>query len=172
MAPFRKAPAVEGVDLLPGERALASAVLGAGVTVAATTLRLIVLRPDTPVWSRAWHEVDAVAWERDDRVLAVVTVDGAALTVELDEKEHLQLAQVVRERVQASLVTWQAVAVPGGRVRVAVRKGPEGLMLQEIPDPGVATDGVEARSRIDRARREVASSVGAEPSTLGGPEHL
>lgn len=159
MAVFRRAPAVEGLELRRGERLLASAGVGEGVTVAATSARLAVLRPDERVWTRAWHEVDAVGWDGDDRMLTVVTVDGAALDVELGH-DQLRLAQVVRERVQASLVAWQGVPVAGGRVRVAVRKGPDGLLLQEIADPGVRAGGVAARAAIDRVRGELASSVG------------
>lgn len=171
MRPFRRSPTIEGLELDQGERLLASADVGGGVTVAATRTRLAVLRPDEPSWTRAWYEVDAVGWDRDDRTLTLVTVDGAALNVELDGREQLQLAQVVRERVQASLVAWDAVEVPGGRVRVVVRKGPDGLLLQEIPEPGARTGGATAREAIDRLRRELASSVGLVEPPQRGQDH-
>lgn len=171
MGLFRRAPSLEGLELDRGERTLASADVGGGVTIAATSTRLVVLRPDEPVWTRAWFEVDAVGWDGDDRVLTVVTVDGAALNVELGGVEQLVLARVVRERVQASLVAWEAVGVPGGRVRVVVRKGPEGLLLQEIADPGARVHGAIARAAIDRARRQLASSVGLVEPPERGQDH-
>ena len=171
MGLFRRGAKIDGLELHGGERLLASADVGGGVMVAATSTRLAVLRPDERLWTRAWHEVDAVGWDRDDRMLTVVTVDGAALNVELDRREQLRLAQVVRERVQASLVAWDAVAVPGGRVRVAVRKGPDGLLLQEIADPGVRTRG-RGGTRGDRpgaARARVVRRTGRGTRTRSGP---
>lgn len=170
MARFGRRPAVEGLDLEPGERVLSSAILPGPVTVTASDRRLLVTRPDQPLWARTWVEVDAVGWGGEDRVLTVVTVDGAAVHVELGKDDQLQLAQVVRERVQASLVTWRAVAVPGGRVRIAMRQGRDGLVVQEIPDPGVVVGGEAARASVDRARRELAASVGAQDSA-GGTDH-
>lgn len=167
----RRGPHVEGLELERGERLLSAVTLPGPVTLAATDRRLVVSREDHPVWSRAWSEVDAVGWGGEDRVLTVVTVDGAAMHVELGEDDQLGFAQVVRERVQASLVAWQAVAVPGGRVRVAVRQTPEGLVVQEMTDPGVAVDEPAARALVDRVRRELAASVGLVQADGTGTEH-
>lgn len=142
-----------------GERVLAVAAVGETSQVVATSFRLAVLTGDE-TWQRRWVEVDSVWWRDEERELEVRDVAGGGTTLHLPDDDHLALAQVVRERVQATLVTWTAVPVPGGQVRVAVRKDSDRLVLQEVPDAGADTTGEEARAAVRRARRELAASVG------------
>ncbi len=104
------------------------------VEVVATTDRLVVRRAGEPDWQRRWLEIDSARWDDEERALQVVDVAGGGTTLDLVEDDHLALAQVVRERVQSTLVTWTSVDVPGGEVRVVVRKDGDALVLQEVPD--------------------------------------
>jgi len=159
-APFgRRRPGTD-LPLARGERALAVVPVTPEVEVVATTDRLVVRRTGLPAWERRWVEVDHATWDDEERALQVVDVAGGGTTVDLVQDDHLALAQVVRERVQATLVTWQSVPVPGGEVRVVVRKDGDRLVLQEVPGQGAEVSGEAARAAVDRARRELASSVG------------
>ena len=104
------------------------------VEVVATTDRLVVRRAGEPDWQRRWLEIDSARWDDEERALQVVDVAGGGTTLDLVEDDHLALAQVVRERVQSTLVTWTSVDVPGGEVRVVVRKDGDALVLQEVAD--------------------------------------
>jgi predicted Zn-dependent protease len=159
----RRRPATD-LPLARGERVLAVVPVTAEVQAVATTDRLVVRREGEPDWQRRWVEVDHATWDDEERALQVVDVEGGGTTLDLVEDAHLVLAQVVRERVQATLVTFRAVTVPGGQVRVVLRKDGDGLVLQEVPGPGADTTSDLARAAITRTRSELAASVGlAEP---------
>lgn len=159
MAIFRRRAAAD-LSLSRGERVLEVVPVTDEVEVVATTDRLVVRRAREPDWERRWIEVDHATWDDEERALQVVDVAGGGTTLDLVEDGQLGLAQVVRERVQSTLVTWQTVLVPGGEVKVAVRKDGDRLVLQEVPTPGADVTGEPAATAIARARRDLASSVG------------
>ena len=159
MAVFRRRPSTD-LTMARGERALAVVRVTPEVEVVATTDRLVVRRAGEPDWQRRWVEVDSATWDGEERALQVVDVAGGGTTLDLLEDDHLALAQVVRERVQSTLVTWTSVPVPGGQIRVVVRKDGDALVLQEVPTGDVDGSGEQARAAVDSARRRLASSVG------------
>lgn len=158
MGLFSRRPTTR-LPLDKGERVLAVAEVGETSQVVATSTRLAVLTGDD-TWQRRWVEVDAASWRDEERELEVRDVAGGGTTLHLPEDDHLVLARVVRERVQATLVTWTAVPVPGGQVKVAVRKDGDRLVLQEVPGARADASGDEARAAVRRARRDLAASVG------------
>ena len=167
MALFGRRRPPTDLPLARGERALAVVPVTPEVEVVATTDRLVVRRDAQPAWERRWVEVDHAAWDDEERTLRVVDVAGGGTTLDLVHDDHLSLAQVVRERVQATLVTWRSVPVPGGEVRVVLRKDGDRLVLQEVPGPGVDASSEAARGAVARVRRELASSVGLLEPPIG-----
>jgi hypothetical protein len=158
MGLFSRRPTTS-LPLQKGERVLAVADVGESTQVVATSTRLAVVSEDA-TWQRRWVEVDSASWSDEERELEVRDVAGGGTTVHLPDDDHLALARVVRERVQSTLVTWRSVPVPGGQVRVAVRKDGDELVLQEVPDAGADTTGEQAQHDVRLARRELAASVG------------
>ncbi len=107
-----------------------------------------VLHPDgAVVFSRPWHEVKSGAWEPLTGTISAVWADGgraAMLTFGLGRDD---LADVFRERVQASVVTSEQVVLndddgPVSVGRVALRKNlaTEELLIQVSLDRGVPRD--------------------------------
>ena len=164
MALFRRRPTTD-LELARGERALAVVPVTPEVEVVATTDRLVVRRSGEPDWQRRWLEIDTARWDDEERALQVVDVAGGGTTLDLVDDDHLALAEVVRERVQSTLVTWTSVAVPGGEVRVVVRKDGDALVLQEIVVGSADVSGESAQAAVSAARRRLASSVGMAAPT-------
>ena len=69
--------------------------------------------------------------------------------------------------MQSTLVTWTSVDVPGGEVRVVVRKDGDALVLQEVATSGADASGEQARAAVASARRRLASSVGLVEPSIG-----
>ncbi len=164
---FRRRPS-STLALGRGEKLLAVAQLTQQVEVVATSERVVVRGSGRAAWERRWAEIDTVSWDGEERVLTLVDVEGGGTSLDLVADEHLRLAQVVRERVQATLVASRRVQVPGGQVRLVVRKEGGQLVLQELAGVEVNATEPRARAQIDRAKRELADSVGmsSEPDVL------
>jgi hypothetical protein len=107
---------------------------------------------------RAWSDVDRATYDRESNVIRVHWVDGHEPTPLTLEGRHSVLPQVLRERVQWSVVLAEPVRLPGGRsARVAVRRRADGELFSQVigghdvdlTDPDVAhvIDAAEARVR-------------------------
>ena len=164
---FRRRPS-STLALGRGEKVLAVAQLTEEVEVVATSLRLVVRSSDGAAWERCWPEIDTVTWDSEERLLTVVDIEGGGTGLDLVADAHLRLAQVVRERVQSTLVASRRVQVPGGQVRLVVRKDGGHLVVQELADPGADATGARARAQVAQAKRELADLVGLsrEPDVL------
>lgn len=136
--PSLPAEAAEALQLDPAERVLAwSGLVGGGFAVAAMEgLRLVT--PQGRRIARPWTEVDHAAWNPDARTLAVWFV-GSRSTVPLEVEDGTWLAQVVRDRVDASVLLTSELPLPGGAVvRLALRRLPDGTIVdQVVPPPGI-----------------------------------
>ena len=136
--PALPAGAAAALQLDPAERVLAwSGLVGGGFAVA-TLDGLRMITPQGRRIARPWTDVDHAAWDPDARTLAVWFV-GSRATVPLEVEDGTWLAQVVRDRVDASVLLTSELALPGGAVvRLALRRGPDGSVLdQVVPPPGV-----------------------------------
>ncbi|MDO8145299.1 hypothetical protein [Isoptericola sp. 178] len=157
-------PAVrQVVPLTRGERLLASAETSDGGWVVATTADLVVVAAadDGPAVSlrRPWCDVDRAAFDPERSILTVEWVDAAPdLRPMLSDAAGSNLPAVVRERVLWSVVLAETVDVPGGTVRVAVRRRLDGTLFSQA----VAGDGV------DLSRADVANVVDATESRVRG----
>ena len=158
------------LQLAPGEHALAVATLDDDSTAVSTEARLLVARPAGLRWAVGWSEVDAATWEPEARSLVVRLVDGGSATLVLASGRDTLLPEVVRERVQSSVVLSQRVEALGRRgARVVVRRAREGLVVQVVPDPGVDLADPDVAAEVERTRRELARAVGLEGPPPGTP---
>lgn len=146
------------------ERALASAETVDGDTLVATGDRLVLVSPPDVVWARAWARVDAAGWDHETGVLSVEWLGEVPSALTLAAGTGPRLPEVVRERVESSVVTSQHVQVPDhGGARLVVRRAGEGLTLQVVPDPGTSLDDPALASAVEEARLELVDQVGALP---------
>ncbi|WP_402469386.1 hypothetical protein [Isoptericola aurantiacus] len=157
------APARAAVPTVGNERLLAGADLADGGWVVATTADLAtVSRPDDGArltLRRPWGDVDRAAFDPERSELTVEWVDAAPdLRLHLADPAGTRLPAVLRERVIWSVVLAETVDVPGGQVRVAVRRDLDGTMYSQA----IAGDGV------DLYRPEVARVVDATESKVRG----
>ncbi|WP_275006447.1 hypothetical protein [Promicromonospora iranensis] len=107
---------------------------------------------------REWADVDRATYDTESNVIRVHWVDGAEPTpLPLDGRRSV-LPQVLRERVQWSVVLAEPVKLPGGgSARVAVRRRVDGELFSQViggsdldlADPDIAgvIDAAEARVR-------------------------
>lgn len=158
------------LQLARGEHALAVATLDDGSTAVSTEARLLVTRPAGLRWAVAWSDVDAATWEPESRSLVVRLVDGGTATLVLAADRPTLLPEVVRERVQSSVVLSQRVEALGRRgARVVVRRATEGLVVQVVPDPGVDLADPDVAAEVERTRRDLVRAVGLEGPSQGTP---
>ena len=148
------------------ERVLASTRVGSGERwVLATSYGLVEVAPDAQVvWRRPWHEVDAASWSREASTLTVTWVDRSRPQQWALADERLFL-QVVRERVQASVVLVEEVPLPGRRVvRAAIRQDltTRGLFEQVVLGRGGPLDE-PAEAAVARALDRLREQTGMPP---------
>ncbi|MEG3616596.1 hypothetical protein [Isoptericola haloaureus] len=151
----------EVVPLVGPERLLAGAETADGGWVVATTADLVLVSgtDDDPrvATRRPWCDVDRAAFDPERSILTVEWVDAAPdLRPMLSDAAGTNLPAVVRERVLWSVVLAETVDVPGGTVRVAVRRRLDGTLFSQA----VAGDGV------DLSRADVANVVDATESRV------
>lgn len=110
------------------------------------------------VLHREWADVDRATYDTDSNVIRVHWVDGDESTPLMLDGRRSVLPQVLRERVQWSVVLAEPVKLPGGRsARVAVRRRADGELFSQVigggdvdlTDPDIADviDAAEARVR-------------------------
>jgi hypothetical protein len=146
-----------------GERVLATARLDDGGIAVATDRLLLVADARARRWALPWYQVDAAGWDDGERRLEVDLVDGGRQRLLLAGDERTLLPEVVRERVQWSIVLTQHVQAGHRRaVRVVVRRGPDELIVQVVPDPGVDLEDPAVAEAVRRARAEVEQAVGLD----------
>ena len=151
------------VPVRGSERHLAAAELADGGRAVATTAGLAVVSGDDDgallTLRRPWCDVDRAAFDPERSVLTVEWVDaGPGLRLQMTDPTVTNLPAVLHERVLWSVVLAETVDVPGGRVKVAVRRRPDGSLFSQA----LAEEGV------DLARPEIAHVVNATESNLRG----
>ena len=107
---------------------------------------------------REWSDVDRATYDTESNVIRVHWADGDEPTVLALDGRRSVLPQVLRERVQWSVVLAESVRLPGERsARVAVRRRADGELFSQVigggdvdlADPDIAhvIDAAEARVR-------------------------
>lgn len=147
------------VELAKGEKVLATARdVDSGVWLVATTyavclvdLGVVTEEGSSVVWRRPWHEVDKGSWDRDSSLLTIAWADRARPGQWRLGDEALFL-QVLRERVQASVVLAQELKLTGrrtGRAVIRADLATGDLLEQVVLARGVRVDAeVEAASTV------------------------
>ncbi|GAB3172399.1 hypothetical protein GCM10027059_42040 [Myceligenerans halotolerans] len=152
--PVRAALRSHGAD-----RPLARTELDDGGWAFASRTALIVTGGGEVTLDREWCDVDRATADPESGTITVEWVDGGApLVLHLTAKGRTSFPQMLRERVQWSVVHAAPVNLPDGRsARVAVRRRANGDMFSQVVggadldlnDPAVAAavDAAEARAR-------------------------
>jgi hypothetical protein len=153
------------LDVPRGERLLAAAALADGSWAVATTSELVVVHesPARVSTRRPWCDVDRAAFDPERSTLTVEWVDAEPnLRLALTDPERTPFPQVLRERVQWSVVIAEVVSLPGGReAKVAVRRTTDGeLFSQAIAGPGVDLHDPELGPVVDAAEDRVRAAAG------------
>ena len=145
-----------------GGRLLAWSSLVGGGAVAATVQELRIVTPRAEKIFRPWSDVDRAVWEQDSRTLVVWWV-GSRRTTGLEIQDDVgRLPEVIRERVQSSVVLSATVPLPNGRNgRVALRRGPDGVLLaQTLVPPGTKEDAPDVAPVLAAALASLWSEAG------------
>ncbi|GEA89208.1 hypothetical protein [Cellulomonas cellasea] len=158
--PSLPAPIREQLALPPRDRVLVATELTGGGWAAATRRALYVVDPT--VDRRPWADVDRATLDADTSVLTVHWVTGTSQELALTGSGAPAFAQVLRERVQSSVVHSEKVPVKGaGTVRVALRRDEDGeLMSQVIGDGTVDLTDPTVAALVDAAERRVRAAAG------------
>jgi hypothetical protein len=121
-------------------------------------------RPEPLVWSRPWHDVDAGSWSREASQLTVTWVDRSRPGQWRlgDGQRERSFLQTLRERVTASVVLTEELALTGRRtgravIRQDLRTGR--LVEQVVLGRGVQPDE-EVSAASDRALGWLREQVG------------
>lgn len=169
-APWGRRSAVlpEGIRSIlaldPGERVLGAASDDAGTVLVGTTTHLCAVAGTEVLLRRPWHLVDSARWDDQRSSLAVTWVDGGRRAGWV-LGEAAGLLQVLRERVQASVVLAESVDLgPGRTARVVIRRDLAGgeLLGQTILGRGVRPDDPEAVEATEAALAGVREQVGLD----------
>jgi len=154
----------------PGvSRLLAWSVLVGGGAAAATVQDLRILTPRGDRMIRTWDEIDHAVWDQDSSMLVIWWVHTRRTTPLEIEDDIGRLPEVVRERVQSSVVLTAGVPMPHGRpARVALRRDPQGrLIAQSLLPPGISADDPDVRPVIERALAELWAEAGEQGLNAG-----
>jgi hypothetical protein len=160
-----------GLDQPGTTRLLAWSVLVGGGAAAATLRDLRIVTPRGQQIVRSWDAVDHAVWEQNSRMLMIWWVDTRKTTPLEIEDDIGRLPEVVRERVQASVVLTASVPMPRGKpARVALRRDPDGnLIAQSLLPPGLKADAPDVRLLIDQALVDLWAEAGEQGLNAGLP---
>lgn len=149
-----------------GDRVLASARLTEDAWAVASRAALHVAADAAvtdAIARHPWADVDRASLDADAAVLTVHMISGEDLALALADPEHsLRFAQVLRERVQSSVVHSEVVSLPaGGVVKVALRRDENGELLSQVIGDGT-TDLADpaVAALVDAAERRVRGAAG------------
>lgn len=111
---------------------------------------------------REWAEVDRATYDTESNVIRVHWVDGGDPTPLPLDGRRSALPQVLRERVQWSVVLAEPVRLPGGgSARVAVRRRVDGELFSQVIGRGeVDLSDPEVAGAIDAAEARVRNAAG------------
>jgi hypothetical protein len=143
----------EALELGSGERLLAWSSLVGGGAAAATVRDVRIVTPRGKKIIRSWVDVDHAVWEQDSRMLVIWWVNSRQTTPLEIQDDVGRLPEVVRERVQSSVVLTASVPLAGGRAaRVALRRDADGeLSAQSLVPPGVRPEAPDVAPRLAAA---------------------
>jgi hypothetical protein len=136
---------------------------GAVVVAGSHRLYAVSSRGDV-VLARPWHLVDTGTWDHDTSTLRVSWVDGER-AAQWRLPEPALLPETVRERVQASVVLAERVALGGGgQARAVIRQdfGTGRLVEQVVLGRGVAARDPAVTLATEAALARLREQVGMD----------
>jgi hypothetical protein len=158
---------VTAAGLGRGEKVLAATHARDGSWLLGTRRALVIVRPEQPVESIPWQQVEAADWSADDDRLRVSEVGEYGRprpvhTFTLDEPGRL--LPLVRERVTASVVLQRRVVVRGKQgLFVVARRAPVGdaaiTWAYEL-DAGLDPEDPEVRRLAELGLQAAAEELG------------
>lgn len=159
MGLFRKVPPEAAALAGAGERVLAWSPLTPDGWLVATDE---CLHTTEPTVDARWVEVLGASW--DDPVLDVrILTDAGVVALRVEPTDARAVPQVVRERIEQSLVVEKHVPLVGSRgVRFLARRDPVSaeVFWQRLPDPGVDLGNPQLAAAADRAEAELQEIYG------------
>jgi hypothetical protein len=160
--PAEVSQALELTGLRSSERLLAWSSLVGGGAAAATVHDLRIITPRGKKIMRPWVDVDHAVWEQESRMLVIWWVDSRVTTPLEIQDDVGRLPEVVRERVQSSVVLTSSVPLPDGRAaRAALRRTRDGSLVgQTLVPPGVKPDAPEIAPVLASALAALWSEAG------------
>ncbi|TGO04417.1 hypothetical protein [Serinibacter arcticus] len=147
---------------LPGVTPIAWAPVRDGGWVVLSTREWVAVPADetAPPVRRGWHEVDNAQWLTESSALRVRWIDGDTQVVRLSGDDP-RVPQVVRERVEASIVHHVSRDLPGGvQVRAVVRRDGDGGLTSQVSVVGTASVSPEVARIAEALEAEARSAVG------------
>jgi hypothetical protein len=152
----------EALGLGRSDRLLAWSSLVGGGVAAATIKELRIVTPRGTKIVQPWAEVDHAVWEQESRTLVIWWVSSRRTTPLEIQDDIGRLPEVIRERVQSSVVLTASVPLPNGRLgRVALRRGAGGaLVAQTLVPPGVKEDAPDVAPLLTAAVEALWSEAG------------
>lgn len=146
------------LDLAPREKVLAAARdTDSGAWLVATTYAVALVDPSAVTesgrlalsWRRPWHEVDRASWEREDSRLTIAWALPGSTPGRWRLGQEALFLQVLRERVQASVVLAQDLRLAGRRTGRAVIR--QDLTTGELLEQVVLGRGVREDAETEAA---------------------
>lgn len=150
------------VHVDPGDTILAAAELDSGWAVATRRyLHVVPGQGDHDVMRRPWSDVDRAGADPETSTITVTWVDGPPTPLVLVDPGRGAFPEVLRERVQTSVVLAERITVPGGAARVAIRRAVDGSLFSQISVDGPidATDPA-IRRRLDSVEADLRATCG------------
>ncbi len=155
---------LRALELVPGDRVLASAPVLGDRWLAATRRALYVVTAGD-VTRHPWTDVDRASFTPDPAAITVHWVTGTVEELPLTPPLPVAFAQAFRERVQSSVVHVETVTLPGaGPVRVVLRSGERGNLFTQVIGSGrVDLSDPEVSATLDEAEARVRGAAGLRP---------
>lgn len=155
---------LERAGLSRRTRVLASGRIADGTWLVGLADRLVVVTGQD-AWSLAWDEVQGADWDEESgrlRVTEVGSFGEVRPRHEFDLEDQSLLLQLVRERVQSSVVVQRKVAVhkKRGFTVIGRRRADDSIAWMVEYDAAIDPDDAEVHSRVEEALAVARNDVG------------
>jgi hypothetical protein len=153
----------ERLALPKGDRVLGAALVDDGGTwLLATTKGFGIVGEDEAVHT-PWTGIERVTLDKETGRLAIYFAGRPAARFDIQPKDK-RLASIVNERVISSVVTVDHLEVPGGSVRVALRRGDDDeLSVQVVAPPEVDLEDEDTARIVGAAKDSLREAAGLPP---------
>ncbi len=148
-----------------------SALLADGTHAVASSAALVLVDDEGVRQRYVWHEVDHASFDADTATLTVRFVDGTRpqLALVTAGQHGAGFLTAVRERIEWSIIHLeQSVLSDGTRVRVTLRRDPDGAVFSQVTTLGTPRLTEQDRAKIDDMVRRVRGTIGLDEDEAAG----